>query len=658
MASFSGHPTDAVSRQRLLRSLARHTVAGLLAASLMTLVSGCSLLLGREPTYRDGGTEPQRDAGLDGSAFDADVRAEAGIDAAAPDDAASPLDGATDGGTSDAGPTVDGGTPIRCPSLSPPLNGSVEPMTGSPGDVATYTCDAGRVLTGNGGSSIRVCQADGSWTGSDPSCEEIVSPCVPNPCLNGGTCNATGTTFECECAQGFEGATCATRTPCSPALTPPPNGSVDRTTGATGDVATYTCDGGYTLVGGATRMCQATGAWSGSPPTCRPNPCTPNLVSPLNGSVDRTSGVTGDVATYSCNPGYTLSGARTRSCQTSGTWSGTAPTCTANACSPDLTPPTNGSVDRTTGTTGEVATYTCNLGYQLAGEPTRTCQTNGVWSGSAPSCPGGVWVVGEGGTILTWNGSTWRSVTSPTSSDLLGIWGPSADTAWAVGAGGTIIRWASGSWTHVASGSTATLRGIWGTSASNAWAVGDSGTILRWNGSTWASVTSGTTATLTGVWGTSANDIWAIASNGTILRWTGTSWGSVTSGTSNYLYGIWANSTSNGWTVGNGCTIRRWNGSSWTSTTCEVAAFLFSIWGSASNDIWIVGSSGTILRWNGSTWTPATSGTSSSLLRVRGTSSSNAWAVGNDGTILRWNGTDWRATASGTTAWLRDVWQP
>ena len=32
--------------------------------------------------------------------------------------------------------------------------------------------------------------------------------------------------------------------------------------------ATYTCDTGYKLVGDSTRMCQATGVWSGSEPTC------------------------------------------------------------------------------------------------------------------------------------------------------------------------------------------------------------------------------------------------------------------------------------------------------------------------------------------------------------------------------------------------------
>ena len=54
-----------------------------------------------------------------------------------------------------------------------------------------------------------------------------------------------------------------------------------------------------------------------------------------------------------------------------------------------LTGPANGQVDLTSGTTfGQTATYSCNTGYNLVGDSTRTCQATGVWSGSAPTCQG------------------------------------------------------------------------------------------------------------------------------------------------------------------------------------------------------------------------------------------------------------------------------
>ena len=54
-----------------------------------------------------------------------------------------------------------------------------------------------------------------------------------------------------------------------------------------------------------------------------------------------------------------------------------------------LTDPANGQVDLTSGTTfGQTVTYSCNTGYNLVGDSTRTCEGTGEWSGSAPTCEG------------------------------------------------------------------------------------------------------------------------------------------------------------------------------------------------------------------------------------------------------------------------------
>ena len=54
-----------------------------------------------------------------------------------------------------------------------------------------------------------------------------------------------------------------------------------------------------------------------------------------------------------------------------------------------LTDPANGQVDLTSGTTfGQTATYSCNTGYNLVGDSSRTCQTTRLWSGSVPTCEG------------------------------------------------------------------------------------------------------------------------------------------------------------------------------------------------------------------------------------------------------------------------------
>ena len=54
-----------------------------------------------------------------------------------------------------------------------------------------------------------------------------------------------------------------------------------------------------------------------------------------------------------------------------------------------LSNPANGRVNNTAGTTyGQTATYSCNTGYNLVGDGTHTCQATGLWTGSAPTCQG------------------------------------------------------------------------------------------------------------------------------------------------------------------------------------------------------------------------------------------------------------------------------
>ena len=54
-----------------------------------------------------------------------------------------------------------------------------------------------------------------------------------------------------------------------PSLDDIPNGSVSLSGNTTGDIAVYTCDDGFELVGDPTRVCMNDTTWSGEPPTCR-----------------------------------------------------------------------------------------------------------------------------------------------------------------------------------------------------------------------------------------------------------------------------------------------------------------------------------------------------------------------------------------------------
>ena len=53
-------------------------------------------------------------------------------------------------------------------------------------------------------------------------------------------------------------------------LPDPPNGMVTQSSTTFGAEADYSCDDGYMIVGGATpRVCEGSGNWSGSAPSCQ-----------------------------------------------------------------------------------------------------------------------------------------------------------------------------------------------------------------------------------------------------------------------------------------------------------------------------------------------------------------------------------------------------
>ena len=94
-----------------------------------------------------------------------------------------------------------------------------------------------------------------------------------------------------------------------------------------------------------------------------------------------------DTATYSCQLGHKLVGAKVITCRLGGKWSASPPVCQFVDCGP--TPePEHGSVWLINGTTtfSSQASYSCEADYRLQGRTTRLCQEDGNWSSSLPTC--------------------------------------------------------------------------------------------------------------------------------------------------------------------------------------------------------------------------------------------------------------------------------
>jgi len=290
---------------------------------------------------------------------------------------------------------------IPCPDLTNPPNGKWDKLVGRTGSVRTLTCEQGFRVKGR--SSLK-CRSDSSWDGRPGmckagGCDSLTAP-EHGSVNDGGAETDSVATVTCDTGYTLEGSrqitcqrdgqwshavgVCAPRA-CAD-LRPRPNSIVEKVTGVTGTKRTFTCEKGYHLEGEATLECRADGSWSHAEPVCAGDPCKTSLPTPENGMVDRNSGRVGEVATFSCAPGYTLKGLSALSCQADLTWSGVAPTCEANPCSPSLTAPVNGTVSASSGVTGSRATFACTEGFEIKGAHEVECQTNGKWSADVPTC--------------------------------------------------------------------------------------------------------------------------------------------------------------------------------------------------------------------------------------------------------------------------------
>src|SRR2546425_4492046 len=94
----------------------------------------------------------------------------------------------------------------------------------------------------------------------------------------------------------------------------------------------------------------------------------------------------------------------------------------------------------------------------------------------------------------------------PQGNSLYSAWGSASNDVWAVGEGGTILHWDGTAWSAFASGTGNYLYSVWGSASNDVWGVDDRGTILHWDGSGWSASSSITTDWKTVVWGRGSDD--------------------------------------------------------------------------------------------------------------------------------------------------------
>jgi hypothetical protein len=305
--------------------------------------------------------------------------------------------------------------------------------------------------------------------------------------------------------------------------------------------------------------------------------------------------------------------------------------------------------------------------------------------------PNDVWVAGEGGTLMHWDGTKFTRTPTGTRESFDAMWGSGPQDIWAIGPSSAAYHFNGSTWTRV---SIPTLsyyaEAISGRGSNLAWIAGYDGSMHKWNGATWTKMTTATTNRLYSVYAASATDGWASGEKNTLLRWNGVNWGVWTppsTDANTHYTSVWGNGPNDVWLT-NGTYAWNWNGSTWTQKGyLSFGGYIKGMWGRAPNDVWSPGDGYNLDHWNGTEWTDVPHGLdgqgtiysglagysasandvwftttyggiahgdgtdfawvdfpgkpSSSKRGVWASGANDVWAVGDNGQVRRWNGTAW-----------------
>jgi hypothetical protein len=151
----------------------------------------------------------------------------------------------------------------------------------------------------------------------------------------------------------------------------------------------------------------------------------------------------------------------------------------------------------------------------------------GLWAVS----PDDVWAVGGDVAssnppfVLHYDGQAWSAATLPSIvrpgvHALFKAWGATADDVYMVGQNGVVLHYDGQSFTELFVGVSQDLIGIWGTGAADVVIVGGRGTaeIVHYDGDQWQKAPASALPGLNGVWTRSPGVAHAVGVNGTVIR--------------------------------------------------------------------------------------------------------------------------------------------
>ena len=163
------------------------------------------------------------------------------------------------------------------------------------------------------------------------------------------------------------------------------------------------------------------------------------------------------------------------------------------------------------------------------------------------------------GYLLAWDGTNWKVGLSATTVDLRHVHGSAGDNVFAVGQGGTIIRYDGNGWGLMPIDPyetddgpmyiTQNLFGVFAMSENDVWAGGDEGVLVHYDGATF-SLAGMLGSKIRALWGVREDAIWAVGNSGVVFRFDGQSWTQEETGTVATIHAIWGDTVGNIYAVG------------------------------------------------------------------------------------------------------------
>lgn len=311
--------------------------------------------------------------------------------------------------------------------------------------------------------------------------------------------------------------------------------------------------------------------------------------------------------------------------------------------------------------------------------------------------PDVVWAVGHSGVaavIARYDGEQWTSeaLAMPVTRVLRAVWGSSTEKVWAVGDGGTVLAFDGVQWAPQRGGTNAHLVSVHGLTDHDVWAVGAAGSAVHWNGTEWKAANMG----LMGMGDLSCVRVdvdtvpppadagmamsepppmmmmdagadaglppapegpwlaWAFANDGRVYRYNGTLWSALPSGTERPLFGAARLDAGELLAVGEHGELVRFSGDARHVLSHGVMRNHLALWGDGVQ-LWSVGDQ--VARRAQERWSVLERPSDRSLYGVWG-DDSGLWAVGTAGTVVRIEDGTPRVVdvPAAKDTWLRAVW--